>query len=85
MAGETPANQSGENAIFKVRGKELLTCLLAHMLWDSTRPTETKTLRDFRQLVRTPEKQMPQLLADTRKLLADAWPQEPQEPQGPQE
>jgi ATP adenylyltransferase len=28
---------------------------------------------------------LPQLLADTRKLLADAWPQEPQGPQGPQE
>jgi type IV secretion system protein VirD4 len=64
VAGETPANQSGENAIFKVRGKELLTCLLAHMLWDSQRPAAAKTLREFRQLVRTPEKQMPQLLAD---------------------
>jgi type IV secretion system protein VirD4 len=64
VAGESPANQTGENAIFKVRGKELLTCLLAHMLWDSKRPAATKTLRDFRRLVRTPEKLLPQLLAD---------------------
>src|SRR4051812_3885511 len=64
VAGETPANQAGENAIFKVRGKELLTCLLADLLWDSTIPFEQKTLREFRRRVRTPEKKMKGLLAD---------------------
>jgi type IV secretion system protein VirD4 len=64
VAGETPANQAGENAIFKVRGKELLTCLLADLLWDSKIPAEQKTLREFRRRVRTPEKTMKGLLAD---------------------
>jgi len=65
IAGETPTGQgSGENSIFKVRGKELLTCLLAHMLWDSKIPRAQKTLREFRVLVRTPEKKMKGLLAD---------------------
>ncbi len=64
VAGETPPNQSGENSIFKVRGKELLTCLLADLLWDSTVPAERKTLREFRARVRTPEKKMKGLLAD---------------------
>ena len=65
VAGETPTGQgSGENSIFKVRGKELLTCLLADMLWDAELPAERKTLREFRARVRTPEKKMKGLLAD---------------------
>jgi type IV secretion system protein VirD4 len=64
VAGEIRANQAGENAMFKVRGKELLTCLLADLLWNSNVPAEQKTLREFRQRVRTPEKKMRGLLAD---------------------
>ncbi len=64
VAGETPPNQSGENSIFKVRGKELLTCLLADLLWDSKVPASSKTLRELRARVRTPEKKMKGLLAD---------------------
>ena len=64
VAGETRANQAGENAMFKVRGKELLTCLLADLLWNKDIPTEQKTLRAFRQRVRTPEKKMRGLLGD---------------------
>jgi type IV secretion system protein VirD4 len=64
VAGETPANQSGENSIFKVRGKELLTCLLADLLWDSKVPASSRTLRELRARVRTPEKKMKGLLAD---------------------
>ena len=64
VAGETPPNQAGENSIFKVRGKELLTCLLADLLWDSKVPASQKTLREFRVRVRTPEKKMKGLLAD---------------------
>ena len=63
VAGETPAS-AGENSIFKVRGKEMLTCLLADLLWDSKVPAAQKTLRGFRQRVRTPEKKMKGLLAD---------------------
>jgi len=64
VAGETPPNQAGENSIFKVRGKELLTCLLADLLWDSKVPASQKTLRELRARVRTPEKKMKGLLAD---------------------
>ena len=64
VAGETRASQAGENAMFKVRGKELLTCLLADLLWNTDIPANRKTLREFRQRVRTPEKKMRGLLAD---------------------
>jgi type IV secretion system protein VirD4 len=64
VAGETRANDAGENAMFRVRGRELLTCLLADLLWNSAIPPDRKTLREFRQRVRTPEKKMRGLLAD---------------------
>ena len=72
VAGDTPANPSNENAIFKIRGKELLTCLLADLIWDRTIPQEQKTLREFRQRVRTPEKKMKGLLADIQANSASA-------------
>lgn len=64
VAGETPAGKESENTIFKVRGKELLTCLLADLLWDDTLGRDTKTLREFRRRVRTPERKMKGMLAD---------------------
>lgn len=66
VAGETPAGQD-QNAIFKVRGKELLTCLLADLLWDDAISRDMKTLREFRRRVRTPEKKMKGLLADLQE------------------
>jgi type IV secretion system protein VirD4 len=74
VTGETRANEAGENAMFKVRGRELLTCLLADLLWNTEIPPDRKTLREFRQRVRTPEKKMRGLLADihadSKSLLA---------------
>jgi type IV secretion system protein VirD4 len=64
IAGESQASQAGENAIFKIRGKELQTCLLADLLWDPSIPRERKTLRTFRERVCIPEKKMKGLLAD---------------------
>ena len=64
VAGETPVGKGSENTIFKVRGKELLTCLLADLLWDNTIGRDMKTLREFRRRVRTPEKKMKGLLTD---------------------
>lgn len=64
VAGETPTGKESENTIFKVRGKELLTCLLADLLWDDAIGLDMKTLREFRRRVRTPEKKMKGLLAD---------------------
>src|SRR5206468_1555382 len=43
---------------------ELLTCLLADLLWDPGIPPAGKTLRAFRDRVCTPEKKMKGLLAD---------------------
>ena len=64
VAGESQPMHAGENAIFKIRGKELLTCLLADLLWDPGIPPAGKTLRAFRDRVCTPEKKMKGLLAD---------------------
>ena len=62
LVGETPV--ASENAIFTDSAKELLTCLLADLLWDPAIPPEQKTLREFRERVRTPEKKMRGLLGD---------------------
>jgi type IV secretion system protein VirD4 len=48
---------------FKGRGKALITCLLAHMMWDPKLPAEQKTLRALRAAVVTPR-------AEPRKVLA---------------
>jgi len=64
IAGDVTAEPAGENAMFKVRGKELLTCLLADLLYDPTLPADRRTLREFRERVRTPEKKMRGRLAD---------------------
>lgn len=65
IAGEiTPQMEEGENGMFKRRGRELLTCLLADMLWDPALQPEQKTLREFRCWVVTPEKKMRGRLAD---------------------
>jgi type IV secretion system protein VirD4 len=64
IAGESQASQAGENAIFKMRGKEMLICLLADLLWDPAIPRERKNLCTFRERVCTPEKKMKGLLAD---------------------
>ncbi|MGI4815833.1 MAG: type IV secretory system conjugative DNA transfer family protein, partial [Janthinobacterium lividum] len=66
IAGDTGGNAPGgarENEIFKVRGKEMMKCILADLLW-SDAPPEQKNLREFRKRVRTPEKKMKGFLAD---------------------
>ena len=42
VAGETRANDAGENAMFKVRGRELLTCLLADLLMEQRSSSKSK-------------------------------------------
>ena len=64
IAGDGASEPAGENAMFKVRGKELLTCLLADLVFDTSLPVARKTLREFRDRVRTPEKKMRGRLAD---------------------
>jgi type IV secretion system protein VirD4 len=64
IAGEMSAKDAGENAMFKIRGKELIACLLADLLWDDKLPRTDKTLRTLRERITTPEKKMKGLLAD---------------------
>ena len=52
-----------KNEMFKVRAKELMTCILADMLW-SDQPPERKTLREFRTRLCTPEKKMKGMFQD---------------------
>jgi type IV secretion system protein VirD4 len=63
ICGQTPADDATAE-FFKGRGKALITCLLAHMMWDPKLPAEQKTLRTLRAAVVTPQ-------AELRKVLAD--------------
>jgi type IV secretion system protein VirD4 len=58
------AAASGDNGIFRVRGRELQVCILADMIWDSSLPASEKTLDTFAARVATPEKLMRQRLQD---------------------
>lgn len=59
-------NKSGDanSDFFKTSGKELVTALLAHILWDDDIPKELKTLRTLRAGVVTPEHDLRAMLAD---------------------
>jgi type IV secretion system protein VirD4 len=60
--GEPKRAVADEAQFFASRGKKLVTCILADMLWDEKLPPGKKTLRDMRAVVATPEKQMKTLL-----------------------
>ena len=68
IAGQSKqeTSSSDKNEIFKVRGKELLTAILADLLWSDS-PAQAKNLRTFRERVTTPEKMIRGLLADIHK------------------
>jgi len=61
LCGEEPERNA--DAIFSDAGRNLVACLLAHMLWDETLPPAHRTLAFFRELVTTPEADMKRLLA----------------------
>jgi len=48
---------------FKNRGKSLVTCLLAHMLWDDALAPQLKTLRTLRAALVTPEPELRGILS----------------------
>lgn len=50
------------NSMFRVRGKEMMTAILADLLW-SDEPADRKTIRTFRERICTPEKKMKGFLA----------------------
>ncbi|MCF3948253.1 type IV secretory system conjugative DNA transfer family protein [Acidiphilium iwatense] len=62
ICGDTKPGDEN-SAFFKDSGKELVTALLAHMLWDNDLKPEQQTLRLLREAIVTPEN-------DQRKLLA---------------
>lgn len=60
--GDPQENKSkSENDMFETRGRELMTCILADLLWSDV-PDEQKNLREFRARLTTPEKEMKPLL-----------------------
>ncbi|MGC9271264.1 type IV secretory system conjugative DNA transfer family protein, partial [Acidiphilium sp.] len=67
ICGDTPANGDENSKFFKSSGKELVTALLAHILWDDTIPKELKTLRTVRAGVVTPEHDLRAMLAHIHK------------------
>ena len=54
------ADAAGE--FFELRGKALVACLLAHMLWDPALPPGAKTLRTLRAAVAAPESKLRRIL-----------------------
>ena len=60
--GEAEGGSSDADKFFRNWGKQLVACLLAHMLWDETLLAEAKTLRTLRVGIVTPEDQMRDVL-----------------------
>ena len=62
ITSESRDGASGSSEFFKGSARDLITCLLADLLWDPDLPPERKTLRDLQRRLVTPEKQMRDLL-----------------------
>lgn len=72
ICGDVDGNAAGENATFVQGGRKLLACLLADMLWDASLPRASKTLRELRRRVTTPEASIKGLLEDIAEGSASA-------------
>ena len=59
--GEAAGRETEEQFFFRQWGKDLVACLLAHLLWED-KATSPKTLVSLRDAVATPEKRMRDLL-----------------------
>lgn len=63
LSGEAVGEGKDSNSeFFSKRGRALIACLLAHMLWDDALPPERKTLATLRRGLATPEEEMRELL-----------------------
>lgn len=62
ITSESREGMSGSGEFFKGSARDLITCLLADMLWDPGLPPGRKTLRTLQRRLVTPEKQMRALL-----------------------
>jgi type IV secretion system protein VirD4 len=62
ICGEPSGRESEESQFFRNRGREMVACLLAHLLWDDSIPETEKTLRTLRAGISTPDKQIRRVL-----------------------
>jgi type IV secretion system protein VirD4 len=62
VCGDAAPGQDANGAFFASRGKALVSCLLAHMLWDPALPKEDKTLAQLRIGLSTPEPELRKIL-----------------------
>jgi len=62
ICGSPAVATSATAEFFESRGKALVTCLLANMLWDPALPPECKTLRTLRAGVAAPESKLRAML-----------------------
>lgn len=69
---DSQAKEDNSNATFAQAGRKLLACLTADMLWDANLPRVSKTLRELRRRVTTPEAAMKGLLEDIAEGSASA-------------
>ena len=67
VCGDTKQGGDENASFFKNSGKELVTALLAHMLWDERLEPHEKTLRAVRAAIVTPEKELRNVLAHIHK------------------
>ena len=58
VCGDSQAGQDRSSEFFESRGRALVVCLLAHMLWDPTFPPGSRTLRTLRAGIATPEREL---------------------------
>ena len=72
ITGEVRPGTSGSGEFFKGSGQDLVTCLLADLLWEPTLPPERKTLRALQRRLVTPEDKMRELLGDIHENSASA-------------
>jgi type IV secretion system protein VirD4 len=66
VCGSTPSDNATA-AFFAGRGKALVQCLLAHMLWDPEVPAERKTLRRLRAGLVAPEPELREILSEIHR------------------
>ena len=62
VCGSPAVATSATAEFFELRGKALVTCLLANLLWDPALPPEHKTLRTLRAGVAAPEGKLREIL-----------------------
>lgn len=65
--GKGGGGKDSGSEFFEARGRAMVACFLAHMLWDPALPLDLKTLRTLRAGIATPEKEMRKLLKGIHK------------------